>query len=118
MNEEIWKSVGGYEGLYEVSSFGQIRRIGSGKTLKDYANKGGYRITTLYNKNRTPRGKTHYVHHLVALAFIGDNSCCHACGNKFEVNHKDRNRGNNHRDNLEYLTHTANVEYSLKTNNE
>jgi hypothetical protein len=32
--EEIWKDVEGYEGLYQVSNFGRVKRVTTGRILK------------------------------------------------------------------------------------
>jgi len=40
LENEIWKSVVGYEGLYEVSNFGSIRRIGG--NIMRQSNKGTF----------------------------------------------------------------------------
>jgi hypothetical protein len=112
---EKWLSVVGYEGLYEVSSFGNVRRISRTrgyKPLKDYVSPKGYRITTLHKKDG---GKTNYIHIMVAHAFIHPNVCCPTCGSKLEVNHKDRNKNNNRVDNLEYMTRLENVQHYHST---
>ena len=79
-NVEIWKPVVGYEGLYEVSSFGRVRsldrlvnrRNGSfglkkGKTLKPHINRLGYKMIGLSMDGKC---KHYMVHRLVAQAFI------------------------------------------------
>lgn len=75
---EIWRPVAGFEGLYEVSNHGHVRRlIGRGRwgnyplpkprmLAYDYGN--GYKSVTLSN---APIYKTENVHTLVAQAFIG-----------------------------------------------
>ena len=105
-NIEEWRNVNGYEDIYQVSSKGRIKRVNSGKILKDYVNSGGYRITTL---SRNSVVKTVYTHMLVAEAFLGQNICCSTCGQKMEINHKDRNKNNNHFNNLEYVSHAENM---------
>lgn len=116
---EIWKEVKRFEGLYEVSSLGRIRRLAGStwgrnklklhRVLKDHPNSRNYRTISLYD--RQGRKRTYFTHQIVAQAFLGDNSCCFACGNKFEVNHKDRDKKNNRLDNLEYVTHKENMDY-------
>lgn len=76
---EIWKPVLGWEGLYEVSSLGNIRslprrvkcragkcRTVGGKSLNPRRMNSGYLLVFLY-PGATPRT----VHSLVAEAFIG-----------------------------------------------
>lgn len=99
MEEEIWKPVKGFEGVYEVSSWGRIKSF-----LK---HKEGY-ILSLKNKNKdhyifiklisTNSKKTFLVHRLVAQHFIPNVE------SKPEANHKDRNRQNNRVLNLEWVT--------------
>jgi len=79
----IWRPVVGYEGLYEVSSWGSVRsldrpsRNGQGPTVKrglilkmpiNHAN-GGYREVGLYSTQGDSR--TWKVHQLVCAAFRG-----------------------------------------------
>ena len=33
MDKEIWKDIKGYEGLYQVSNKGEVKRIGKNKNL-------------------------------------------------------------------------------------
>lgn len=56
---------------------------------------GGYKYMNLW---RSGRGVKHYVHRLVAMAFL-DNP-----NNYPQVNHIDGNRGNNNLSNLEWCT--------------
>jgi len=119
MNEkEIWKPVKNYEGYYEVSNLGRVKRLeriqvysdGRTQTLKEHICKGsvttcGYlRIALTKNKKRI--GK--YIHTLVAQAFIPNPNNLH------EVNHKDYNKKNNCVDNLEWCTHQENVRDMLE----
>jgi hypothetical protein len=102
--EEIWKDIKGYEGIYQISDYGKIINVNTGKLKKCRQNvKSGYCIVELSNKGKT---KTFYIHRLVAEAFLDnpDNLPC--------VNHKDFNRTNNYVDNLEYCTQKYNVNYT------
>ena len=102
MKTEVWKPITGYVGLYEVSSEGRVRNVKTGKILKPINNGLGYLFVSLY-KNRTE--KKHYLHRLVAQAFIQNP-------NKLpEVNHKDEIRTNNNLDNLEWISHRDNSNY-------
>ena len=98
-----WTSVSGYEGLYEVSNFGEIRSIFRyKKLLKPSANAKGYLSVELW-KNKV--GKRLLVHRLVAKAFIPNP-------NEFpQVNHKDENPRNNNAENLEWCTALYNMNY-------
>lgn len=107
--EEIWKDIEGYEGLYQVSNFGNVKSLNwknTGKArnlwLKPH-NKGYSQVELIKN------GKRHccVVHRLVAIAFIPNP-------NGFPVvNHKDEIKTNNFADNLEWCTRSYNVRYSM-----
>ena len=121
MTEE-WRSIKGYEGVYEVSNKGNVRsadrevlqpsnkygkpmvRKIKGQILKPTDNGNGYLIVGLGRKGG---GKNHYVHRLVAEAFIGD------IPEGMAINHKDYNRKNNAVENLEICTVRENLLYSL-----
>ena len=79
LKTEIWKPVKGYEGLYEVSNLGNVRSLDryimcgkqycflKGKPMKTCHDSNGYLITTLSKNGKVKR---HYLHRLVAEAFI------------------------------------------------
>lgn len=115
---EVWKPVVGWEGLYEVSNYGNVRsvdrfvrywrgqRLHKGKIISPARERNGatYRLTLLLCAN----GKSRHarVHTLVAAAFIGpkpDNT---------EVCHNDGNAENNHAENLRYGTRLENTKDS------
>lgn len=115
MEEEIWKDIPGYEGLYRVSSLGRVRSldmfvrtkgggqtIHRGKILIPVVNKDGYHIVSLC-KNGTKKGVR--VHRIVAIVFIPN-----PLGYKI-VNHKDRDPANNEVPNLEWCDTAYNVTY-------
>lgn len=117
--EEIWKPVVGYEGYYEVSSFGRIRSLSRtvsskrwssdtrfmvGKTMKPKIDKNGYVRIMLTGSDKSR--KTLNVHRLVAEAFLPNPN------NLPQVNHKDENKANNCIDNLEWCTAYYNNHYN------
>ena len=73
MPQEQWKPVRGFEGAYEVSDLGRVRRATPacgatvGKVLKPFVNSRGYVRVNLY---RNRKGISTFVHRLVAEAFI------------------------------------------------
>lgn len=100
--EEIYKDIKGYEGKYQVSNLGNVKSCKKNKLLSIYKQDDGYVRVSLWKNNK---GKTYYVHRLVAMAFI-DNP------NKLpEVNHKDENKNNNYVGNLEWCTSQYNMNY-------
>lgn len=106
-NKEIWKDIIGYEGIYQVSNYGNVIRTGYKlsskiKKLKPTKDGVGYYTVTLSKNNQR---KTKAVHILVAIAFLNH------IPNKFElvVNHKDFNRLNNNISNLEIVTQRENT---------
>ena len=69
---EIWKDIEGYEGLYQVSNFGNVKslnykRSGREKILKPSKDNDGYLHVNLC-KNNNQKGFT--IHRLVAKTFI------------------------------------------------
>ena len=113
-SEEIWKDILGYEGLYQVSSFGRVRsldkydsmnRFYEGRILKLFADRLGYLSVVLYSNSK----RKHYlVHRLVAEAFI------HNPDNLPQVNHKDENPSNDNVENLEWCDGKYNVNYGTR----
>lgn len=110
----IWRSVVGYEGLYEVSDTGLVRSVphyvmrSNGRKffvketyLKADRQKKGYLRVKLTDKN----GVEHFplIHRLVAEAFIPNPYC------KPFVNHIDACTNNNRVENLEWVTNRENL---------
>lgn len=114
--EEEWRDVVGYEGLYQVSSWGRIKSLNYNNTgeeglLSLKPNKGGYIAIKLYKKGEKP--KIFLVHRLVAIAFIPNPN------NLPQVNHKIddfEHRSDNRVENLEWCTAEYNSNYG--THNE
>lgn len=106
---ENWKSIVGYEGLYEVSNTGLVRSLnynhtGMAKLLKPRNNRG-YLVVVLCKDGIH---KHMFVHRLVAEAFIPNP-------NKLEtINHKDEDKTNNAAGNLEWLSWMDNSNYGTR----
>lgn len=114
---EIWKDVVCFEGLYEVSNFGNVRSVTrtitrkdgrvyvkQGKQLKSFVTNKGYEYVMLNDFSSKQHLKT--VHRLVAQAFIPNPD------NLAVVNHKDENKLNNAATNLEWCTQSYNMTYN------
>ena len=101
MENEIWKDVKGYEGLYQVSNLGRVKS--RRKILKPI--NGEYLKVGLSKKGTQ---KTIAIHRLVALTFLEKNK-------KFNfVNHKDENKHNNNVTNLEWCSNVYNINYGSR----
>jgi hypothetical protein len=112
-NEE-WRDVVGYEGLYQVSNFGRVKRLNCNvykndkksrnvkeKILSQYPRNGYLRVRLLTNGRQVAK----VVHRLVAIAFVENSN------NYIEVNHKDENKYNNLSHNLEWCDRSYNCSY-------
>lgn len=118
---ENWKDIPGYEGIYQASTFGNIRTA-EGKTTsnrrykvrswKSRVLKGrGDNYTTGKRVSLWKDGKAKdwLVARLVAMTFLGTPP------EGFTVNHKDGNRLNNAVDNLEWLSLADNIRHGFST---
>ena len=104
--EEIWKDIDGFVGKYQVSNYGNVRRVGK-RILKPQKRNHGYLSVWLYDGHNNPIQAS--VHRLVAIAFL-DNP-----NGLSEVNHLDENKQNNRVDNLEWTSHIDNVRHGTGT---
>lgn len=110
-----WRSAPGYEGLYSVSSLGEVVRNPSvldvqtrwghvmqvrrkGRPVKQYVGSDGYKYVTLCKDGVA---KKHRVSRLVLTAFVG-------AGTGLEAAHRDHDRSNNTLSNLEWATRVVN----------
>jgi hypothetical protein len=98
-----WQPVVGFEGHYEVSSCGQVRRC-DGRLCGQWLSDLGYYLVRLTKGSMGTR-KVSKVHRLVAFAFIANPN------NKPCVNHIDHDKKNNRADNLEWCTQKENLQH-------
>jgi len=116
--EEIWKSIEGFEELYEVSNFGRVKSLeklgsvyaGKGKPRKKFIIKeklieGWVQEYQVIELRKNGKGHSKKVHRLVAEAFIPNTY------GKPQVNHIDENKLNNRLNNLEWVTAEENVNH-------
>jgi hypothetical protein len=94
-----WLPVPGYEGLYEVSDEGCVRR--QGRILKTLAAPTGHLSVTLSKQSRKRQVS---VHRLVLTAFVGPPP-----GGMEARHYPDRDPANNRLENLSWATRLVNV---------
>lgn len=114
---EVWKSVNGYEGHYEVSNQGNVRsldwfvdngnggHIRKGQSIKPSVNGVGYRTVTLRKNGGSIKKQ---VSRLVAATFIENPE------NKKQVNHISGIKTQDNVENLEWSTPCENLEHAKK----
>jgi len=104
---EIWKSVIGYENLYEVSNLGNVRRLWqkSKKNRSLKIRKDGYIEVDLWKNGKS---KFIRIHILVAQSFIEN------INNLKYINHIDGDKSNNKVENLEWCTQSHNRLHATK----
>lgn len=113
---EKWKDINGYEGIYQISNYGNVkslsRKMWNGykywdskeKILKPRMAKDKSHYETVCLR-KDGKSKTFSIHRLVAIHFIP------MVNGKNYVNHKDENKRNNHFSNLEWTTAKENINY-------
>lgn len=118
---EIWKDIPDYEGIYQASTFGNIRTV-EGKTTCDKRHGVRHWKSRIlkgrgdcYNTGKrvglwkNGQGKDFLVARLVATTFLGNPP------EGFTVNHIDGNRMNNRIENLEWLSIGDNIRHGFAT---
>lgn len=120
IEEEVWKDIKGFEGRYQISSFGRVRSVDriiknslgysssvKGQPIKLLITGQGY----LYVRLPTKDGKrSKFIHRLVAETFIVNHKDYPV------VNHINGVKTDNRLPNLEWVTHSQNAQHALKNN--
>ena len=106
LENEVWRDVDGYDGMYQVSDLGRVRSLKYGKVrvLKPQKDNGGYLFVNLY---RDRKMKHFLVHRLVAQAFIPNDD-----DSKTQINHRNEVKSENRVSNLEWCTAQYNTNYN------
>ena len=126
LENEIWKNIIGYEGLYEVSNYGRVRTSKNKITNTERHGNRHWKQRILKQKFqqrirssefdarvilwKDGKEKTFLVSRLVAMSFL-DNP-----NNLPQVNHIDGNPTNNNVNNLEWCTARHNVNHMFENN--
>jgi len=116
MQEEIFKDVPDYEGLYQVSNLGRVKQLQCDVYKKDgtffYTKKEKVKVIKMKQKYKfvNLNSKKFYVHQLVAMAFLNHKPC----GIKLVVDHIDGNPLNNNINNLQIITQALNTSKGKK----
>ena len=106
IDNEHWKDIDGYDGMYQVSDFGRVRSLKFGKTRirKPIIDRYGYLQVGLCKDGKERKFK---VHRLVAQAFIPNDD-----ETKTIINHRNSIRYCNRVDNLEWCDYQYNNTYN------
>jgi hypothetical protein len=118
--KEIWKDILGYEGLYQVNDYGNVKSLSrtitkgnityvtKDRILKQSIDSQGYPYVNLsdYKKQKTFR-----VHQLVAVAFLNHTPDKHK---GLVIDHIDNNKLNNMTTNLQLITNKKNTSKDRK----
>lgn len=99
MQQEVWKDVPGYEGVFKVSNLGRVIGV-RGKIVNGWL-RGGYLCVSHYIGNY--KEKVIPIHRLVALAFIPNPE------NKPCIDHINTNKTDNRVENLHWVTPLENM---------
>ena len=102
----MWKDVIGYENIYQINEYGDIKDLRTGKLRAPYVTKKGYKSIDLYDKDR--KREKFLIHRLVAINFIPNPE------NLPIVLHKDNVKLNTHYSNLKWGTYSENNSQAIR----
>lgn len=110
--QEIWKDITGYEGLYQISSFGRVKSFQKWRGLNERIlsnrfNKKGYKTVALY-KDKKCQNIT--IHQLVAIEFLNHKRS----KMKFVIDHKNNIKTDNELSNIQIVTNRFNISKDIK----
>ena len=97
MSLEVWKDIEGFDGKYQISTWGRVRSVNG--IMKPYENHKGYLKIGLFKDGKNHKKR---ISRLVAMAFIPNPD------NKQQVDHIDGNRQNNSITNLRWASNKEN----------
>ena len=115
--KEEWRAVVGYEGSYEVSSWGNARSLDritevdgvpykrKGRPLKPGFTSDGYKLVVFCLNGEM---KTLHLARLVAKHFIPNPE------NLEQIDHVDCDKGNNHISNLRWCSRRSNMDFAIQ----
>lgn len=119
---EEWKSITGYEGLYEVSNLGRVRstegkvtknaqctRVWKQRIMKIHYSKRNKGLNALADLWKDGKRKQLLIARLVAMEF------CKGYAEGLTVNHIDGNPLNNKAENLEWVSLSENIRHAYRT---
>lgn len=119
-NQEIWKDVKNYEGIYQISNLGRIKSLSrvfiqkngiekriKERILKQVKDSKGYYFVGLHKNSQILQYR---VHRLIAEYFIPNEY------NKPHINHKNGIKTDNQINNLEWCTVSENNQHAYTNN--
>jgi hypothetical protein len=107
---EIWKDIPNYEGIYQVSNFGNVKSFNYNqeKILRQNIDLPGYLYVNLSKNGKVKNSK---IHKLVALTFLNHK----AQGYKIVIDHIDNNKLNNNLSNIQIISQRLNTSKDKKS---